>query len=217
MALLAAGLTASGASSFDRGEGAAPPVAHRSAGMQLKVLTSSDSAALSAGTVAVRADSSSSGGRQVTFTTTGFADGPLLTIPKVVTVRPGANSFELRLGAKGREVLDGCGATKLIVTASDAYSQTRLAQAAVSLHRTVPQCAELANASRCETIAAPGTNCLFPWPSDHFTVSDPSTTCLAATSRNPPGTGSSSATSRCLRRSARSRASSSSTSNGFPR
>jgi hypothetical protein len=176
MALLASGVMASGASSFDRGEGvAAPPAAHRSAGLQLQVLTSSDSAALSAGSVTVQADSSSPGARRVTFTTTGFAGGPSLTIPRTVTVSPGTSSFGLRLSAAGREALRGCGATKLIVTAGAPSGQTKLAQAAVAVQRTVPQCASLAKASRCETIAAPGTNCLFPWPSDHFTVADPST------------------------------------------
>ena len=40
------------------------------------------------------------------------------------------------------------------------------------LAQSVPQCASLQNAARCETIASPGTNCLFPWPSDHYTVDD---------------------------------------------
>jgi hypothetical protein len=172
VALLAAGLTVSSASSFDSGEGAAAPAAHRAAGLQLKLLTSSDRAALSADSVRVEADSAQN--QRIRFSTTGLANGPLLTIPTTAALRRGKNLVDLPLGGKGREVLRGCGATKLIVSAHDPSSGATLARGSVSLQRTVPQCARLAKASRCETIAAPGDNCLFPWPSDHFTVSDPS-------------------------------------------
>ncbi len=173
VALLAAGIAAGSASSFDRGAGTGAQVTQRGAGLQVKVLTSSDSAALSADSVAVRADSTAS--RRVRFNTTALNHGPFLTVPKTVTLKPGANRIDLPLGGKGREVLSGCGARKLIVTAAGPGGSTRLAQGSASLDRTVPQCAKLDKASRCETISAPGTNCLFPWPSDHFTVADPST------------------------------------------
>ena len=172
-ALVVAGLTAGGASSFDGAPGAAAPVAHRGAGLQLQVMTSTDSAALSAGSVRVQANSP--GNQRVELSTAGFGNGPLLTVPTTVGLKPGANSLDLPLSGKGREVLAGCGATQLIVTAFDSSSGATLARGMVSLNRTVPQCAKLDKASRCETIAAPGTNCLFPWPSNHFTVTDPST------------------------------------------
>ena len=172
-ALVVAGLTAGGASSFDGAPGAAAPVAHRGEGLQLQVMTSTDSAALSAGSVRVQADSP--GNQRVELSTAGFGNGPLLTVPTTVGLKPGANSLDLPLSGKGREVLAGCGATQLIVTAFDSSSGATLARGMVSLNRTVPQCAKLDKASRCETIAAPGTNCLFPWPSNHFTVTDPST------------------------------------------
>jgi hypothetical protein len=34
---------------------------------------------------------------------------------------------------------------------------------------------DLANANRCDFIAAQGTECLFPWPNDYYTTSDPKT------------------------------------------
>jgi len=81
-ALVVAGLTAGGASSFDGTPGAAAPVAHRGAGLQLQVMTSTDSAALSAGSVRVRADSP--GNQRVELSTAGFGNGPLLTVPTTV-------------------------------------------------------------------------------------------------------------------------------------
>ena len=34
---------------------------------------------------------------------------------------------------------------------------------------------DLSHASRCDFISAEGTECLFPWPNDYYTVGDPST------------------------------------------
>jgi hypothetical protein len=171
-ALLVAALTATGASSFDRGAGAGA-AAPRGAGLQLKVLTSSDKAALSADRVRVQADSRPA--RRVELDTMGIANGPLLTVPTTTGLKSGKSAIDLPLSGAGRELLSGCGATKLIVTAFDPRSGGVLGRGAISLQRTVPQCGKLAKASRCETIAAPGSNCLFPWPSDHFTVSNSST------------------------------------------
>jgi hypothetical protein len=142
------------------------------AGIQVKVMTSSDSAALSAGSVRVQADSP--GSQRVELSTTAFGKGPLLTSPVTVGLKPGANSIDLPLGGKGQEVLAGCAAPDLIVTALNPSNGATLARGTVSLKQTVPQCAKLDKSARCETISAPGTNCLFPWPSDHFTVTDPS-------------------------------------------
>lgn len=86
----------------------------------------------------------------------------------------GAGEVTLPLSTGGREVLDACGARGVTVRAETPHGQ-RLATASAPLKRTVPQCEAVKAADRCETIAAPGSNCLFPWPSNHFTVRDPST------------------------------------------
>ena len=97
MALLFAAVAAAGASSFDRGAGAA--AAPRGAGLKLKVLTSSDKAALSADRVRVQADSSAA--RRVELSTTGIANGPLLTIPTTSGLKSGKNGIDLPSRARG--------------------------------------------------------------------------------------------------------------------
>src|SRR3954451_7119119 len=149
VAVVALALGAGTAGAFDSGQGA---VAGTGSGLALRVNTSSDQAALSADSVRVQADSP--GSRRVELSTTGFGNGPLLTVPETVGLKPGTNSFDLPLGAKGREVLTGCGATQLIVTALDPSTGATLARGMVSLKQTVPQCAKLDKSSRCETIAA---------------------------------------------------------------
>jgi len=150
------------------------PAGASASAVQLSIGTHSDSAALSANAVSVTVNSAA--GRQVGFSTKSFRDGPQLTVPTTSTLNAGGNHVNLPLAKAGREALSACAATKLVVTAFDPSGSHRvLDRASVSLQRTVPQCGKLAKAARCETIASPSSNCLFPWPSDHYTVSDPST------------------------------------------
>ena len=95
-------------------------------------------------------------------------NGPPLTEPRFVK---GHKRVTLPLLQVGQEVLHACGARDLELHAVSRRGQ-RLAATGAPIDRTVPQCDTLANADRCETIAAPGSNCLFPWPSNHFTVRD---------------------------------------------
>jgi hypothetical protein len=144
----------------------------RGADVQLTLPPTKDTATLLAGSLSVSA--SSTRDLPVELSTTAFAGGPTLTAPTTTTLHAGTNDLELPLSVAGRKVLSGCGAKSLTVQASDAQG-TVLARSSRALARGVPQCGALAQASRCETIAAPASNCLFPWPSDDFTVADPST------------------------------------------
>ncbi len=174
MTVLMPALAATNAGAFASGPAAVAARGHDGAPVRLKLATSSDAQALSAGKLRVVARTSHR--RTVTFSTNAFQDGPRLTKPRTRSLNAGRNAFGLRLSAAGREVLAGCGAERLAVHASKANEgHTQLARATKAIDGTVPQCAELAHASRCETIADPGTNCLFPWPSDHLTVRDSST------------------------------------------
>ncbi len=142
--------------------------------LQLQVKTSSDRAALSGGKLKLVARSSDT--RKVKVSSWALRGGPPLTKARSLLLHAGTTQLALRLSRAGREVLRGCGARRLSVAAyRPGKDGRRLARASRKLKRTVSQCAALAVASRCETIAAPGSNCLFPWPSDHFTVRDPST------------------------------------------
>jgi hypothetical protein len=147
--------------------------------------TQSDQTLLSAGSVTVKVRSP--GKRRLVLTVTGFAGGPALTDPLRVSAKSGKpKTFALPLNVAGREVLQGCGTDSLLLTGKALKSKKKkrkkgkksakrglTAQATVT--QSVPQCTSLAHADRCEIIASPGTNCLFPFPSDHYTAPDPST------------------------------------------
>src|SRR5215218_9546447 len=93
-------------------------------------------------------------------------NGPRLTQNRA---SGGRGQVSLPLSKTGKEVLAACGARQLTVYAVSARGRL-VASDTARMDRTVPQCGALATANRCETIAAPGSNCLFPWPSNHFTV-----------------------------------------------
>ena len=118
--------------------------------------------------------------RKLVLAVRGFGGGPALTDPRRINARRGKRSFSLPLSAAGSEVLQGCGASGLLLTAKapgkhhKKHRKGKSPKGRASVSQSMPQCAALANAARCETIASPGTNCLFPWPSDHYTVADPS-------------------------------------------
>ncbi|HEX3562682.1 MAG TPA: hypothetical protein VHU24_07570 [Solirubrobacterales bacterium] len=141
----------------------------------------SDQALLASGQVNVVVRSPRA--RKVSLAVSGFQGGPALTQPLRVSLKRGKKSVSLPLSSTGTEVLQGCGATGLTVSvvAGDKHKKKkkgkkrRAASARVPLTQTVPQCDALSKAARCETIATPGSNCLFPWPSDHYTTSDPGT------------------------------------------
>ncbi|MFL5892922.1 MAG: hypothetical protein ACJ75I_09305, partial [Solirubrobacterales bacterium] len=122
--------------------------------------TQSDAAALANG-VTVAVDSSKS---DVEIVVKSAAGGPALTAKRAV-----AGEASLPLSQAGREVLNACGAKRLTAYAVSGRGRA-VAQGSAAIRRTVPQCKTLESANRCETIAAPGSNCLFPWPSNHFTV-----------------------------------------------
>jgi hypothetical protein len=113
----------------------------------------------------------------------GFGGGPALTDPLRVKTKAGKKkSVSLPLSAAGREVLQGCGADSLLLTAKapgkhpkKKRKKGKSPKGRATLSHSVPQCDSLARAARCEIIASPGTNCLFPFPSDHYTVEDSST------------------------------------------
>jgi hypothetical protein len=149
----------------------------------------SDQALLSTGQVkvAVRSPKKS----KLVLSVRGFGGGPTLTDPLRVKTRAGkSKQVSLPLNGTGREALQGCGADSLLLTAKAPGKKSKKKgkksakkkkkgkkslTARASVTKSVPQCDSLARAARCEIIAAPGTNCLFPFPSDHYTVSDAST------------------------------------------
>ncbi len=139
----------------------------------------SDSALLASGSIKVVARSSKP--RKAKLSVTSFQGGPALTDVKRVKIPKGGRKVALTLTTSGREVLEGCAASRLTVTATSGGKKKKkgkksgkkpLGRSSASVAQSVPQCASLQNAARCETIASPGTNCLFPWPSDHYTVDD---------------------------------------------
>ena len=120
--------------------------------------------------------------RKLTLAVRGFGGGPALTSPQRISAKAGkSETFSLPLSSAGREVLQGCGADGLLLTAkvpgkpAKKGKRGKSPKGSASLTKTVPQCASLARADRCEIIASPQANCLFPFPSDHYTASDSST------------------------------------------
>ncbi len=162
-------LAGGNAGAFDRGAGSSVDAARGGADLRLTLETSSDADALASGGLKVTAHSRR---RRVKLFAISAHNGPRLTRGARLTLHRGRNRLFLPLRRAGREVLEGCGAKRLTVRAARP-SGKRLARTSGAIERTVPQCDVLVNASRCETIADPGTNCLFPWPSNHFTVRDP--------------------------------------------
>jgi hypothetical protein len=120
--------------------------------------------------------------RELTLAVRGFGGGPAFTSPQRISAKAGkSETFSLPLSTAGREVLQGCGADGLLLTAkvpgkhAKKRKRGKSPKTRASLTKSVPQCASLARADRCEIIASPQTNCLFPFPSDHYTVPDSST------------------------------------------
>jgi hypothetical protein len=150
--------------------GCGTAAASSEAGVGLRLQTTSDSSALSYGFEVI----AQAPHRRVKLFAKSARRGPRLTFTDRVILHDGRNRMWLELSRAGRQVLDGCGAKRVTVIANSPTGE-RLGSASQPIDRTVPQCDALAKANRCETIAAPGSNCLFPWPSDHFTVRDSGT------------------------------------------
>ena len=156
---------------------------HKDKGLSLKFKgsTQSDQALLSSGNVSVVVRSPNK--RKLVLAVRGFTGGPALTDPLRIKAKRGKKSVSLPLNVAGREVLQGCGADSLLLTAKvpgkhpkkKKGKRGKNPKGVATVTKTVPQCDSLARAARCEIIASPGTNCLFPFPSDHYTVPDPST------------------------------------------
>jgi hypothetical protein len=155
--------------------------------LKFKGTSQSDQALLSTGKVDVVVRSSQK--RKLVLAVSGFGGGPALTDPLRVSAKSGKRkTVSLPLNVAGREVLQGCGTDSLLLSAKVAGKPRKKGRksakkrkkrksltARATVTKTVPQCDSLARAARCEIIASPGTNCLFPFPSDHYTVPDPST------------------------------------------
>ena len=134
----------------------------------------SDQAVLQTGKLPLILRSSRS--RKVRVSVSSFADGPDLAA-RSVKLRRGRRRLSLPLAVAGRDAIAGCAANALTVTASKGrgYKRKVLGRSSAPLSQSVPQCDVLKRADRCETIASPGVNCLFPFPSDHFTTFDSGT------------------------------------------
>ncbi len=148
--------------------------------LQFQGSAQSDTALLSSGRVNVAVRSPRK--RKLVLSVRGYGGGPALTDPTKVSAKRGKKSFSLPLSAAGSDVLQGCGASGLILTAKvpgkhpkKKRKKGKHPKGSATLSQSVPQCDVLSRAARCEIIANPGTNCLFPWPSDHYTVSDSGT------------------------------------------
>jgi hypothetical protein len=148
--------------------------------LSFKGKSQSDQGLLSAGNVKVVVRSPHKG--KLVLAVRGFAGGPTLTEPRRVKAKAGKRrTFSLDLSAAGREVLQGCGANSLLLSAKKKGKRPKKSKkgksptARATVTHSVPQCDSLSRAARCEIIASPGTNCLFPFPSDHYTVPDSST------------------------------------------
>jgi len=156
------------------GAGAQAANPHQPLKVSLSVPTSTDAHLLHSGAVSLTARASEQGTAMLTVSAVKSGAEPFLATPKRVSLDKGRNQVSLKLSRDGRELLDGCAARRVTAAATRAGQTGALDHASAAVTRTVPQCDALAKASRCETIAAPGSNCLFPWPSDHFTVPDSS-------------------------------------------
>jgi hypothetical protein len=147
--------------------------------LSFKSKSQSDQGLLSSGKVDVLVRSPRA--RKLVLAVRGFGGGPALTDPLRISAKGGKRKrVSLPLSPAGREVLQGCGANGLVLTAkapgksSKKRKKGKSPKGHATLTKSVPQCDSLARADRCEIIASPGTNCLFPFPSDHYTVPDPS-------------------------------------------
>src|SRR3954471_17822535 len=119
----------------------------------------SDQAVLTAGALPVKVRSSRT--RKVQLSVTAFQGGPSLTKPLGVKLRRGRRSLSLPLSTAGTDVLQGCAAGHLTVTAGARKKKRKvLGSSSAPVSQSVPQCDVLNRAARCETIASPGTNCL---------------------------------------------------------
>jgi hypothetical protein len=151
-------------------------------GLQLRVPAVTDHDLLLTGKIELTARSSQRQKVELSVSALNWGGGPLLSPRRTISLPRGETMLSLPLSSEGRELLRACGAKRLTAVAFAVRGHGRgwhtgrrsgpLARASGPLQRTVAQCDALAEANRCETIAAPGSNCLFPWPSDYFTVRD---------------------------------------------
>jgi hypothetical protein len=92
---------------------------------------------------------------------------------------PGDHVISLRLNRRGRELVADCGTIRL--SASAAGDSGVIARAKAPIRHDVDRCrphlsrVDLAHPHRCDFISAKGSECLFPWPNDYYTVDDRST------------------------------------------
>ena len=141
---------------------------HKGKGLALKFKgsTQSDQALLSSGKVPVVVKSSRKS--KLTLAVRGFSGGPALTDPLRVKAKAGKKkSVSLPLSVAGRDVLQGCGAKTLLLTAKAKSSKKKKKKKGkkskkgksptgrATLTQSVPQCDVLSRADRCETIASP--------------------------------------------------------------
>jgi hypothetical protein len=142
--------------------------------------------------------------RKVALSVSFVQDGVKAKVAKKARarLRRGKRSrFALALGADGKRRAQSCIETKLVATAKTRGGR-RLDRAKATMKRDPAVCdgsnpvgVDLATADRCDFIKPAGEECLFPYPNDYYTRTDPSTDTglrldlkLASTPTNRGGT-----------------------------
>jgi len=96
-------------------------------------------------------------------------------------IGPGGKSLRPKLNSAGQRLAQSCVGTRVEVIARSRAGEV-LDRARKKMKRDPARCdgatpvgVDLSAPDRCELITEPGTDCLFPYPNDHFTRADPST------------------------------------------
>ena len=103
-----------------------------------------------------------------------------LTKTKKVRVKPGKKvKLKLKIRDDARPLVESCLATKLIATGKlkggKATDKAKLKRDKSRCNGEIPLGVDLDRADHCDLIAPTGQQCLFPYPNDFYTRSDPST------------------------------------------
>jgi hypothetical protein len=105
----------------------------------------------------------------------------------------GAEVLGLKLNDDGQRLVQSCLPTKIVATVKGKGG--KLAQAKAKMKRDPKRCkgnkpagVDLANADRCDFIDEAGEECLFPYPNDYYTRSDPTTDTGLRLNLNPEST-----------------------------
>ena len=107
---------------------------------------------------------------------------PPVKVAKTASIKgKGYALLFLRLNPNGRRLVQSCIPTDVRAVARNRAGK-KLGQDTARIRRDPARCngskptgVDLANSGRCDFIAAPGQECLFPYPNDYFTRKDPAT------------------------------------------